>query len=203
MNGLAIGFGLGFLVAVQVGPMSLFLIRSTLRSGVRIGLAIAAGVALVDAAYASLGVGGAAPLLSFDALRVVFGVVGAAVLVGLGARTFSSAFRVRTGFDGPADVSGPRRAFLTSLGATASNPMTIVSWAAIFAATSSATGARPAALVLGVAVGSLTWMVTLACVIAIVRRATGPRALRAADAIAGLGMIGFGGLLAYRTADSP
>ena len=63
MNAAIIGFGLGFFVALQLGPMSLFLIRSTLRSGWRVGAAIGAGIATVDGLYAAAGAGGAAPLL--------------------------------------------------------------------------------------------------------------------------------------------
>jgi len=40
VHALLVGFGLGFLVALQLGPMSLFLIRSTLRR-VRPGLPVA------------------------------------------------------------------------------------------------------------------------------------------------------------------
>ena len=58
MHALTIGFGLGFLVAMQLGPMSLFLIRSTLRGGWAVGLSIGAGIALVDALYAAAGRGG-------------------------------------------------------------------------------------------------------------------------------------------------
>jgi len=55
MHSAVTGFGLGFLVALQLGPMSLFLIRSTLRSGWRVGLAIGAGIALVDGATRAVG----------------------------------------------------------------------------------------------------------------------------------------------------
>jgi len=125
-----VGFGLGFLVAVQLGPMSLFLIRSTLRRGWAVGLAVGAGIALIDGVYAALGAAGAVPLLTIGPLRVVLGLVGAAVLVLLGARTLWSAFRVRSGGESDLEVSGPRRAFLTSLAGTASNPATIASWGA-------------------------------------------------------------------------
>jgi putative LysE/RhtB family amino acid efflux pump len=180
--------------------MSLFLIRSTLRRGWAVGLAIGAGVAVIDAAYATLGAAGAVPLLTIGPLRVVLGVAGGAVLVVLGARTLWSAFRVRTGGELDYEVSGPRRAFVTSLVGTASNPLTIASWAAIFAAASARTGTSASAatmLVVGVALGSAAWMSALASGIAIVRRAVGPRAIRVADAIAGLGLLGFGGALAY------
>jgi len=60
------------------------------------------------------------------------------VLVYLGSRTLLAAFRVRAGLEAAEEVASPRRAFLTALGATASNPLTIASWAAVFAAASSA-----------------------------------------------------------------
>ena len=200
MHVVLVGFGLGFFVALQLGPMSLFLIRSTLRRGWAVGLAIGAGVAVIDAAYATLGAAGAVPLLTIGPLRVVLGLAGGAVLVVLGARTLWSAFRVRTGGELDYEVSGPRRAFITSLVGTASNPLMIASWAAIFAAASARTGTSASAatmLVVGVALGSAAWMTALASGVAVVRRAVGPRAIRIADAIAGLGLLGFGGLLAY------
>src|SRR3954452_3691542 len=97
MHALAVGFGLGFFVALQLGPMSLLLIRSTLRAGWAVGLAIGAGIALVDALYAALGAAGAAPLLAVDVVHAGLGLLGAAVLVALGVRTLWSAFRVRHG----------------------------------------------------------------------------------------------------------
>jgi len=203
VQALLVGFGLGFLVALQLGPMSLFLIRSTLRRGWGVGLAIGAGIAVVDALYAAAGAAGAASLLTIGPLRLILGLVGAAVLIVLGIRTLYSAFRVRQGLEVPSEVADPRRAFLTSVAATASNPTTIASWAAIFAAASVAgatdSSGGAVALVAGVALGSLAWVTVLATVIAIVRRAAGERAIRTADAVAGAGMLGFGCVLAYRS----
>lgn len=198
MHGVAIGFGLGFLVALQVGPISLFAIRSTLRNGIRTGLAIGAGVASIDTLYAAAGAAGAAPLLAVDALRITLGVIGAAVLGVLAIRTLWIAWQVRTGAELAADVATPGRAFLVTLAATASNPLTIASWAAIFAAASAGTNANLSMLLAGVALGSLTWMIILACAVAAVRRMVGSRSLRIADVIAGLGMFGFAGALGYR-----
>ncbi len=201
MHSFGVGIGLGFFVALQLGPMSLFLLRSTLRHGWLVGLAIGAGIAVVDALYAACGAAGAAPFLAIEPVRLALGLVGAVVLVALGARTLYFAFRVRLGGEVPEEVATPRQAFLTSLAGTASNPATIASWAAIFAAASvaGAAGSSGAAvmLVAGVGVGSLTWTMLLASGTAVARRAAGERALRVADAVAGLGLIGFGGALAY------
>ena len=202
MNALLVGFGLGFFVAAQLGPLSLFLIRSTLRSGASIGLAIGAGVAVIDTLYAAAGAAGAAGLLEIEPLRLAFGIVGAAVLMFLGVRTLYSAFRVRLGGEVAEEVSSPRRAFATALAATASNPLTIASWAAIFTAASAAgtaSGASVAVLLAGVGIGSMTWMTILATGVNLSRRWVGDRLLRTVDAVAGSGLVAFGGLLAYRT----
>ena len=149
------GLGLGFLVAAQVGPIWLLCARSVLRGRLATGLAVGAGAALVDLAYACLGVAGAAQLL-----RV-------------------------------------------SLAATASNPLTIASWAAVFAAASAASvatsTATTSAVLAGIGVGSFAWFSILSLAMTALRRRIGDRGLRAADALAGLGLLGFGCLLGWRT----
>ena len=199
VHSVLVGFGLGFLVALQLGPMSLFLVRSTLRAGLVTGLGVGAGIAVVDALYAAAGAAGAAPLLLVDPVRIALGLLGAGVLLWLGARTLHAAWHVRAGLDGDA-ASSPYQAFRTSLAATASNPSTIVSWAAIFAAASATADTSAVPLVAGVGLGSLTWVCVLACLTAVVRRAVGVRAIRIADGVAGLGLVAFGGILGWRTA---
>jgi len=49
--------------------------------------------------------------------------------------------------------------------------------------------------------GRILVYVALSLGVASVRRAVGQRALRVADCVAGLGLIGFGGLLAYGSLD--
>ena len=203
MHSGLVGFGLGFFVALQLGPMSLLLIRTTLRGGARPGLAIAAGIAAIDGLYAAAGAGGITPFLGSQPVRHVLGLVGAVVLLALGARTLWSAFRVRLGGELAVEVATPRRAFVTALAGTASNPLTIASWAAVFAAASTAGAARTTgaavALVAGVAIGSVAEGTILTVIVAVTRRGLGERALRAAEAIAGLGLIGFGTALAVGT----
>ena len=111
--------------------------------------------------------------------------------------------RVRVGNETSFETSTPKRAFLTSLGGTASNPTTIVSWGAIFAAASTAglvhTTSAAMLLVGGVAIGSLTWVTILATGVALARRSMGTRAIRVTDGVAGAALLGFGGVLAYTT----
>jgi putative LysE/RhtB family amino acid efflux pump len=200
MHALTLGFGLGFVVALQLGPMSLFLVRSTLAGGWHSGLAVGAGIALVDAAYATAGAAGAAPLLAIGPLETVLGIVGATVIAFLGARTLRSAWLPRGAVEDTRAAASPRRAFLGSLAGTAANPATIVSWAAVFAAAGAAGAADDPAgaalLVAGVGLGSLAWVTLLATGTAGAGRALGPRAIRGADVVAGVGLLAFGAVLA-------
>jgi putative LysE/RhtB family amino acid efflux pump len=197
LSALASGFGLGFLVAAGVGPIWLLCVRSTVRHGFRVGAAIGAGAATVDALYAALGLAGATALLQIDVLRLVFGLLGAAVLAVIAVRTLWSAFRVRLGGEAQAEVRSPRSAYATAVAATASNPMTIASWAAVFSAASIA-GVGAPTLVAGVALGSATWFALLSGGVSLARRRVGPKLLRIVDVGSALGLLGFAGALGVR-----
>jgi putative LysE/RhtB family amino acid efflux pump len=202
VGSLLAGLAAGGLVAAQVGPIWLLCARSVLRHGAAVGVAIGTGAALVDTAYAALGVAGVTRVLEVDALRVALGLVGAGVLVALGARTVWSAFRVRAGGEAVEEVATPRRAFMTALAATASNPMTIASWAALFAAASVASvvdsGPAIVAFLVGILVGSWAWHVVLSVVMAGLGRRAGTRTLATVDVVSGVGIAGFGLALGWR-----
>jgi putative LysE/RhtB family amino acid efflux pump len=190
------GIALGFVVAAQIGPIWLLCARTTLRVGAPSGLAIGVGAATVDLAYAALGAAGVAPLLAVPAFRLGLGLAGAAVLVVLGARTLRTALRVRLGAELPEETMTPRAALRTGLLATASNPSTIASWAAIFGAASAGRTVRGAAgavaLVLGVGLGSLLWHAILVGGMRLLRRRVGDATLRAVDGVAGAALVAGG-----------
>ena len=206
MSAFVVGLGLGAFVAAQVGPVSLLCARTSMRHGFVAGAAVGAGAALVDLLYACLGVAGVAALLQVTALRVGLGLLGAGVLVVLGVRTFRSAFRVRLGAETDDEVVAPWSAFRTAVAATASNPLTIASWAAIFSAAAVASVVvdvvTTVELVVGVGIGSLAWFTVLAAAFTFAGRRVGTRGLAVIDGVAGLGLIAFGGLLAVRSVDA-
>ncbi len=197
------GLTLGFVVGAQVGPIWLLCLRTSLRFGFAPGWAIGAGAALVDTLYAVAGVAGVAPLLRVEAVRLALGLLGAAVLAVLGLRTIWGAFRIRLGGEATEEVASPKRAFATSVAATASNPMTIVSWAAIFSAASTAdvvsSPSGALLLLVGVGIGSLAWFTLLSGVVSITRHRVGDRVIRAVDLLSGALILGFAGLLGWRT----
>src|SRR5919197_297502 len=160
---IVLGVGLGLALAAQVGPVSLLIVRSVLRGGraMAVGLAMAGAVAFVDVLYAAVGLTGAGRLLDVGRLRVVLGLASASILIAIGARTLWRGLRARQGFELDDEVATPSRAFGTAVAATALNPLTIALWMVSFPAAApraaSVSGAHAAALLTGVAVGTLAW----------------------------------------------
>src|SRR3954452_13562709 len=204
---LLTGLGLGVFVAAQVGPVWLLCARGSLRYGARSGLGIGGGAALVDLCYAVLGVLGAAQLVRITPVRLALGLAGGALLRWLGARAVWQAPRIRAGAEADGEVLAPGAAFRTSVIATASNPTTIASWAAIFSAASvghvADTTPRATALLVGILVGSFAWFAVLSTVTGrLVRRRVSARGLQLAAVLSGSGIAAFGLLLGWRTARS-
>jgi putative LysE/RhtB family amino acid efflux pump len=201
-SALFAGWSIGLLVALQLGPISLLIVRATLRISIASAAAIAVGVASVDVCYATCGALGAGRLLdSHPGLRLALGLAGIAVLASMGLKTMWSALRIRLGAEADEEVLSPAGALLTGLLVTASNPLTILSWAAVFAAASfdrSLAGGTPWFL-LGIGCGSLTSDGALIAVTASLRRRLTARMLQWADAAAGAGILGFASVLAWRT----
>jgi threonine/homoserine/homoserine lactone efflux protein len=206
IGALLAGLGIGLLVALQVGPIFLLCARTSARFGFLPGAAIGLGAATIDAAYAVLGAVGATVLLQATPLRVALGLTGAGVLVWMGVRTVYDAFRVRLGGETELEVVSPRAAYRTGLLATASNPLTILTWAAVFsgAAVSDVAGSpvRAAAFVVGTSLGSLLAHLALAGTMSAVGSRLGSGALRVIDVVSGVGLVVFGGVLATRTVTS-
>jgi putative LysE/RhtB family amino acid efflux pump len=203
IGALLAGIGIGMLVALQVGPIFLLCARTSARFGFTPGAAIGAGAATVDLAYAVLGALGASVVLQAAPLRVALGLIGAAVLVYLGLRTLYDAFRVRLGGESDLEVVSPWAAYRTALVATASNPLTILTWAAVFsgATVSEIAGdaTKAAAFVLGTALGSLLSHLLLATAMSALGSRLNQTTLRLIDVFSGVGLVVFGGLLATRT----
>lgn len=167
------GFILGFTIAAAVGPISLLVIRRTLAEGRVVGLASGLGVATADGTYgaiAAFGLGAITQVL-VDA-RPILGLVGGVFLLWLAWTT------ARAEPHDPATVAQPRRgglaaAYLSILGLTMTNPMTILSFGALFAGLGvtggDTIGAGSALITIGVFLGSCAWWVALTSVVGALR----------------------------------
>jgi threonine/homoserine/homoserine lactone efflux protein len=191
------GFLLGFAVAAPVGPIGVLVIRRTLAAGPRTGFASGLGAATADAAYGSIAALGLTA--AKDAL------VAHADLLRLGGGLFLCGFGIRTLLARPAtsaaaEGEAPRLwvAYGSTLLLTITNPMTILSFAAAFAGLGLTNGvAGPAAglsLVTAVFLGSMLWWALLSGGVGLLRGSIGVGALRAVNWVAGLLLVGFGGI---------
>jgi threonine/homoserine/homoserine lactone efflux protein len=164
------GFVLGFTIAAAVGPISLLVIRRTLAEGRLYGLVSGLGVATADATYGAIAAFGLAAITDMLVnARAVLGLVGGAFLLWLAWQT------IRTTPTEAATVTTRRRgyagAYLSILGLTMANPMTILSFGALFAGLGVTTGATgdAALIVVGVLLGSTAWWVVLTAVVGAMR----------------------------------
>jgi len=128
---LAQGVILGFTIAAAVGPISLLIIRRTLTAGWSAGVASGLGVATADAIYGAIAAFGltaiSAPLV---ALADPLGVAGGVVLIWLGLRTMLARPPDHAA-PSPTTRRGIAGAYVSIVGLTLSNPMTILLFVAI------------------------------------------------------------------------
>jgi threonine/homoserine/homoserine lactone efflux protein len=191
LKGLAIGFS----IAAPVGPIGLLCLRRTLANGRASGLISGLGAATADAVYGSIAGFG---LTALSALLIreeaAFRLVGGLFLLYLGiatmrARPAAEAAKVNDG--------GLLRDYLSTLFLTLTNPITILSFAAIFTGLGILPARSHAAaglLVLGVFLGSAAWWLILSAVVGAVRERFDARAMHWVNLISGLVICGFGAL---------
>lgn len=189
------GTMLGFAIAAAVGPIALLTIRRTLAQGVAVGLASGLGVATADGIYggiAAFGLTAVSDLLVGQARPLA--LVGGVALLVLGIRTIRSVPASPPA--GQPAARAPRdlaSAYASMLGLTLTNPMTIVSFTALFAgfgAASTLGGAT--ALTAGVFGGSAAWWVVLLALVTVARTRLTPGVLRVVNRLSGTAIAAFG-----------
>jgi threonine/homoserine/homoserine lactone efflux protein len=184
------GFILGLSIAAPVGPIGLLCIRRTLAGGRWAGFVSGLGAATADGIYGCIAGFG----LTFLAERLIgqrvwLGLAGGLFLLALGWRTFQS----RPALEAAAPKLGG--AYLSTFGLTLTNPMTILSFTAMFAGMQSPAGsaaAWPGLLVLGVFLGSACWWLMLSGLVGTFRRQLNFTALKWVNRVSGTVIAGFG-----------
>jgi threonine/homoserine/homoserine lactone efflux protein len=195
------GVVLGLAIAAPVGPIGLLCIRRTLADGRRIGFVSGLGAATADGLYGAVAAFGLSAVTSaLVAAQTPLRLVGGLFLVYLGVRTFRSRPAERAA-DAPAtgNLAG---AYASTFLLTITNPMTILSFAAIFAGAGlgAATGGTSAALlVLGVFLGSALWWLLLSSTVGLLHARVTPVTLAWVNRACGLALCTFG-LLALAAA---
>jgi threonine/homoserine/homoserine lactone efflux protein len=190
---LARGLVLGFSIAAPVGPIGVLCIRRTLADGRWIGLATGLGAALADGFYGAVAAFGLSAVTDLMVgQKTWIRLLGGLFLLYLGVTTFLArpAERAAT-----VQGSGLVGAFASTFALTLTNPMTILSFVAVFAGLGLGTGAAGAEavlLVLGVVLGSALWWLTLSALVDRLRGRFDAGGLAWVNRISGVIIAGFG-----------
>src|ERR1700726_4455809 len=200
---LALGFLVGFPIAVSPGPLFFLVLRRTLARGWRSGFVSGLGVATGDASYAALAAFGVAAVTTvLVAERRWIGLVGGGAIALIGLQGFRppppaprpQAGEGDVGKGGGRDARG-RRDYFSILARTLSNPSTILSFTAVFAGLGLhvAGGRGPAvALVVGVWLGAVVWWGLLAGAASRLRERLTPSIIRGFGLVSGIALVAFG-----------
>jgi threonine/homoserine/homoserine lactone efflux protein len=193
LKGLAIGFS----IAAPVGPIGLLCIQRTLAKGRSSGLISGLGAATADAMYGGVAGFGLAYVSTFLINQQTWlRLIGGTFLICLGLRIW---------FRKPVDATattikkqGLVSDYASTLALTLTNPVTIISFAAIFAGLGLGSQGQggdytsAAMLVSGVFAGSAAWWVFLSSAVGMFRRMFSPGRMRLLNRISGSVIVIFG-----------
>lgn len=188
------GIILGFSIAAPVGPIGILCIRRTLQFGRLPGLFSGLGAAAADVIYACVAAFG----LTFISNILIAGqfwlqLIGGVFLLYLGWKTFFAKVNDRT-----MEVTHTSLAedFVSTFFLTMTNPMTILSFLAVFAglglSSIESTYFEAFSLVFGVFLGSSAWWLLLSEGVTLFRKKVSDKVMRWINRLAGLIIICFG-----------
>lgn len=188
------GLMIGFSIAMPVGPIGLLCLRNVFTYGMFCGVVTGLGASCADAIYGALAGFGVTTVSSF--LQVhgnLFQISGALFLCYLGISTFFTNSSKRRKLN----IAHPS-IFLATFFLTLTNPMTIISFACIYAGLGvgcEASGVSEALIITcGVFLGSLAWWLILSLVASIFRDKIGEVLSVWLNKISGSILFGFGAI---------
>ena len=191
------GLIFGLAIAAPVGPIGVLTIRRTLVGGLLVGLLSGLGAATADAFYgsvAALGLTAVSTFLIEQQLWLRF--FGGLFLMYLGLKAMRQPALANGLNDTPQSDMGYLAAYTSTFLLTLSNPVTILSFTAVFAGFglgSQVSGAGSGLqLVSGVFLGSALWWLTLCAAVTAVRSRLSPTTYRLINVVSGLILTGFG-----------
>ena len=188
------GLVIGLSIAAPVGPIGVLCVRRTLAEGRAFGLVSGLGAATADAVYGSIAGFGVTFVSGFLVRQQVWlRLIGGVFLCYLGLRTLLTRPPEQCAEDRGRGLIG---AYASTFFLTLTNPMTVISFAAIFAGLGLADAGgqylSAGVLVLGVFIGSALWWLILSGGVGIFREKFSLHGLKWVNRISGVMIIGFG-----------
>lgn len=188
------GLLIGFSIAAVVGPIGMLCIQRSLQKGFLIGLVTGMGAATADGIYGSVAAFGLTAISTFlvgqqNWIRLLGGLF----LLYLGIRAILTRPAEKAARAGGSSLAG---LFVSTLLLTLTNPLTILSFATIFAGlgvgASGQNGLAAALVTLGVFTGSACWWLLLSGGVSLLRERLTARWLHWINRLAGIALLIFG-----------
>ncbi len=192
------GLLIGLSIAATIGPMSILCIQRTLSRGHTYGMVSGLGIATADAAYGSIAAFGLTLIANFLVSQLVWiRLIGGLFLIYLGLKTVLArpAERAATAKARANNFFG---AYVSTFLLTLTNPLTILSFAVIFAGIglgAHGNSIEASTVVLGVFTGSALWWFVLTGGISLLRGRFTSRWLLWINRISGVILAFFGILI--------
>lgn len=188
------GFLLGFSIAAVVGPIGMLCIQRTLEKGFLYGLVTGLGAATADGIYGGIAAFGLAIISTF--------LVSQQTWIRLIGGLFLTYLGIKTALSRPAERAARVRgnnflgAYALTLLLTLTNPLTILSFAAVFAGfgvgTTGHSSLAAVLVTLGVFSGSSGWWLLLSGGVGLLREKITTRWLAWINRLAGIALMVFG-----------
>lgn len=188
------GCAIGFSIAMPVGPIGLLCIRNSLAKGMIYGLMSGLGAACADTLFEALGGFGVSAIgILLTKYHLILEFFGAFFLFYLGASTFFEKIEetkeMRTS-------DGYLRVFFSAFLLTLTNPMTVISFAGVYAGLGVGALAddflTPLMITAGVFIGSAIWWLLLSVGSSCFRETMNSAARKSLNRISGAIIFGFG-----------
>jgi len=186
---------LGVCVAAPVGPISVLNINRTLQKGVLIGYVSSFGIATADMVYAAMAAFSLTVALSLlVALKFWFGLFGGIALAYLGYKVLKNPLPETS--VNLSNRKKPLAIFTSIFFLTLSNPMTVLTFLALFASITEniieENVATSFIMTVGVFLGALSWHLILCTVVGTVKHKMSPSVMQYVNYCSGIFLLGFG-----------
>lgn len=196
------GWLVGLSISMPIGPIGILCIRHTLIRGTMYGLAAGLGAAVADAIYGVLvGLGMTTILSILTNYQIWFQVLGSIVLCYVGIQNLLSKSKQIYTPELPATL---KRIFITTFLLTLTNPMTLFSFAGIYAGLGiggpEATFLSTMILTSGIFIGSAAWWLILSSGLSLLGKKINLQFTQLINKISGTMILTFGilmGLFAF------
>jgi threonine/homoserine/homoserine lactone efflux protein len=195
-----LGFFIGLIAAIPIGPVNLLVVRRTLAYDSLHGFMSGLGAVLADAVYACITAFGFTALAQLiKGHSTALEIIGSLMLLYFGARMYLAPPDVRLNIDQPRESKTLPllRAMMSTFALAVTNPATLLAFTAMFAGVAGVVGQQAsfygaAFLVIGVLGGSTFWWFTLTTITGLFHRHIDDRVMAIINKVSGVTVTLFG-----------